>query len=66
VLREGDCFGEIGLLMTGKRTATVIATKPTRLVVMFAREFNQVTRAMPTIAAALRETMRDHVAGTSL
>jgi CRP-like cAMP-binding protein len=66
MLREGDFFGEIGLLTTGTRTATVIATKPTRLVVMFAREFNQVTRDMPTIATALRETMREHVAETSL
>jgi CRP-like cAMP-binding protein len=66
MLREGDFFGEIGLLTTGTRTATVIATKPTRLVVMFAREFNRVTREMPTIAATLRETMREHVAETSL
>jgi hypothetical protein len=34
--------------------------------VLFAREFNQLTRHMPTIAAALRETMREHVAETSL
>jgi len=66
LLREGDFFGEIGLLTTGKRTATVVATRPTRLVVMFAREFDQVARDMPTIAAALRNTMREHVAETSL
>jgi CRP-like cAMP-binding protein len=66
MLREGDFFGEIGLLTTGTRTATVIATKPTRLVVMFAREFNQLKHHMPTIAAALRETMAEHVAETSL
>jgi CRP-like cAMP-binding protein len=65
-LGEGDFFGEIGLLTTGTRTATVVATKPTRLVVMFAREFNQLTHRMPAIAAQLRETMREHVSETSL
>jgi CRP-like cAMP-binding protein len=66
MLHEGDFFGEIGLLTTGTRTASVIATKPTRLVVMFLREFNQLTHHLPEIAEALRKTMRAHVAETSL
>jgi CRP-like cAMP-binding protein len=65
VLRTGDFFGEIGMLATGTRTASVTATSPMRLVVMFSREFNQIERRMPTVAEKLRETMRARVARTS-
>jgi CRP-like cAMP-binding protein len=65
-LREGDVFGEIGVLVTGTRRATVVATTPMRLVAMFARDFKQVERQMPVIAGRLREIMRDRVARTAL
>jgi CRP/FNR family transcriptional regulator, cyclic AMP receptor protein len=66
MLRAGDFFGEIGMLATGTRTASVIATSPMRLIVMFAREFSQVERRMPPIAEKLREAMRERVTRTSL
>jgi CRP-like cAMP-binding protein len=65
-LREGDVFGEIGVLVTGTRRATVVATTPMRLVAMFARDFKQVERQMPVIADRLREIMRERVARTAL
>jgi CRP-like cAMP-binding protein len=65
-LREGDVFGEIGVLVTGTRRATVVATTPMRLVAMFARDFKQVERQMPVIAGRLREIMRERVARTAL
>jgi CRP-like cAMP-binding protein len=65
MLRPGDFFGEIGLLATGTRTASVTARSPMRLVVMFSREFRQIERRTPTVAKKLREAMRERVARTS-
>ena len=65
-LGEGDVFGEIGVLVTGTRRATVVAKTPMRLVAIFARDFKQVERQMPAVADRLREIMRERVARTSL
>lgn len=65
-LREGDVCGEIGVLVTGTRRATVVATTPMRLVAMFSRDFKQIEGRMPSVANRLREIMRERVARTSL
>jgi CRP-like cAMP-binding protein len=65
-LREGDVFGEIGVLVTGTRRASVVSTTPMRLIGMFSRDFKQVECQMPAIAARLREIMRERVARTAL
>jgi CRP/FNR family transcriptional regulator len=62
----GDVVGEIGLLVTGARTASVVATTPMRLVAIFSRDFKQIEKRMPAIATSLRATMRERVARTSL
>jgi CRP/FNR family transcriptional regulator, cyclic AMP receptor protein len=64
-LGAGDAFGEIGLLATGTRTASVVATSPMRLVAMFSRDFNQLERRLPRVAESLRKTMAERVAETS-
>ena len=64
-LGDGDVVGEIGLLVTGRRTASIVAATPMTLVAMFSREFRQVERQMPAIAEGLRATMRERVARTS-
>jgi CRP/FNR family transcriptional regulator, cyclic AMP receptor protein len=56
---QGDVVGEIGLLVTGIRTASIVATTPMTLIAMFSREFKQVEDRMPGIAKGLRATMRD-------
>jgi CRP-like cAMP-binding protein len=65
-LREGDVCGEIGVLVTGTRRATVVATTPMRLAAMFSRDFKQIEGRMPSVANRLREIMRERVARTSL
>ena len=62
---EGDVIGEIGLLVTGTRTASIVATTPMTLVAMFSREFKQLETRVPGIAQGLRDTMRERVARTS-
>ena len=57
-LGPGDFFGEIGLLETERRTASVVATTPMRLIVMFQREFKQMEQAMPAVADRVRSAIR--------
>jgi CRP-like cAMP-binding protein len=65
LLGPGDAFGEIGVLVTGTRTASIEAKTPMKLVAIFTREFKQIEARMPQIAEALRATMRERVARTS-
>jgi len=53
-LAPGAFFGEIGLLETERRTASVIATSPMRLIVMFQSQFKQMEQEMPTVANRIR------------
>ena len=57
-LGAGDFFGEIALLETTRRTATVTASTPVRLIVMFEREFRLMTSEMPAVADRIRATLR--------
>jgi CRP-like cAMP-binding protein len=66
VLSRGDVFGEIGLLMTGTRTASVVAVTPVKLVAIFSREFKRIDKRVPAIADTLRATMRERVARTPI
>jgi CRP-like cAMP-binding protein len=65
-LRDGDVFGEIGVLVTGTRRASVVATTPMRLMAMFARDYKRIESRMPALTERLREIMRERVARTTL
>lgn len=53
-LGPGDFFGEIGLLVTGRRTASVVAVSPMRLIAVFDQSFRIMERELPTFAGSVR------------
>jgi CRP/FNR family transcriptional regulator, cyclic AMP receptor protein len=53
----GDFFGEIGLLESDRRTATVTAQSPMRLIVLTGGSFRMIDRQMPSVAARIREAI---------
>jgi CRP/FNR family cyclic AMP-dependent transcriptional regulator len=60
-LGPGDFFGEIGLLETERRTASVVATTPMEVIVMFQPEFAQMTKELPTVADQIRAAIRSRL-----
>ncbi len=67
-LGPGDFFGEIALVERHRRTASVVATSPVHVVVMFAREFDAMERELPEVAERVRQAMlerrREHLEKT--
>jgi len=61
-LGPGDYFGEVAILGSGRRTASVTSTSPARLLVMFGTEFRQLETAHPEIASRLTEAMQARLA----
>jgi CRP-like cAMP-binding protein len=58
-LGPGDFFGEVGLMLTGRRTATVTALSPMTLVTMFEQNFRKLEQQYPEVARRLREAVKD-------
>ena len=53
-LGSGDTFGEISPLLTGQRTATVVARTPMRLLSLSGHDFERTRARVPGAESALR------------
>jgi CRP/FNR family cyclic AMP-dependent transcriptional regulator len=60
-LGPGDFLGEIAILEHERRTASVVAASPVSAVVMGAREFEVMSREMPSIAQRVHDAIRERM-----
>jgi len=56
-LGPGDFFGEIGLLVTGRRTASVVAREATHFVAIFDQPFRRLEAEVPEFSKQVRTAM---------
>jgi CRP/FNR family transcriptional regulator, cyclic AMP receptor protein len=63
-LGPGDVVGEIAVLSSGRRIATVTATSPVRLITLLNRDVWRLERESPRALEGLRETVRRRTAET--
>ncbi len=56
-LGPGDFFGEMGLIDSDRRNATVIAKTPLRLITLDRWDMKRLEKAIPSAAAKIREVV---------
>jgi CRP/FNR family transcriptional regulator, cyclic AMP receptor protein len=61
-LGPDEFFGEIALLETERRMASVIARTPLRAIVMHERAFRSMEETMPAVAERISQAMRERLA----
>ena len=61
----GAVVGEVAVLASGRRTASVVATSPVRVMAFFKRDVWTLERSAPESARRLRAAIADHTSGDS-
>ena len=62
-LGPGDFFGEMGLLEKDRRTATVIAKSPMRLITLSGWDLRRMEKSMPQAVDQIRQVMEQRRGG---
>ena len=62
-LGPGDFFGEMGLIEKDRRTATVIAKAPMRLITLSGWDLKRMEKSMPQAVEQIRQTMEQRRGG---
>jgi cAMP-dependent protein kinase regulator len=60
-LDSGDFFGEIGILRSEPRTATVTADTPMRLLVLFAQNFTALDHELSEVRKCVEKAMAERM-----
>ncbi len=60
-LGPGDFFGEASILATTRRTATVTATSPVRLLELFGADFTKLVTDVPVLGATIRDALEARI-----
>ena len=60
-LGPGDFFGEIGLVETHRRTASVTATSPMTLIVLTGHHFRSMEAEIPQVAEQVRAKIEERL-----
>ena len=63
-LERGDLFGEIGLLLTGRRTAAIVAQTPMRLLALFDQTFRRLCSQYPELSRVVHAQSRGRFPGS--
>ena len=56
----GEVIGEVAVLASGRRTASVVATAPVRAISFFKRDVWALERSAPEAARRLRAAIKEH------
>jgi CRP-like cAMP-binding protein len=59
---RGDTVGEIALILTGQRTATVVARTPMRLLALAGQDFERIRERVPEFERSLRRLALERAA----
>jgi CRP-like cAMP-binding protein len=60
-LGPGDFFGEVALVETGRRTATVTASSPLDYFAMWGGDFRLLEREQPRVAESIRQAVAERL-----